>query len=173
MNVGQRFIDIVQLAKTLMHQHSVGHWGFGFDRSRMSYGKCWHNKKKITLSKYFCANLDNDILDIKDTILHEIAHAVMQERYPYIRPGHGDMWKKIAKEIGCRPTRTSNDSTMPKGKYQAFCPICGDMKIYMHRMGGAMKSGRYRCNKCSSVIGWRCIVPNFSAKNKIQKGSKQ
>ena len=155
MNVKQRFIDIVRLAKSLMNDHGIGHWRFGFDRSCTCYGSCWHISKKITLSKYFCANLNNDIVNIKDTILHEIAHALMQERYPHIHPDHGYIWKKIAREIGCRPERTSDKGIMPKGKYQGFCPQCGDLDVYRHKLGPAMKEGRYRCSKCRSKIVWR------------------
>ena len=156
MDINQRFIDVVQSARALMTKHGVGHWRFGFDRSKTSYGTCYPFWKKITVSKYFCADLSNDIEDIKDTILHEIAHALMQKRHPHVKSSHGILWQSIAKEIGCKnPCRRSNKGTMPRGKYRAFCPQCGDLDLYKHRRSPAMKAGRWVCVKCRSNLTWR------------------
>jgi len=156
MTVQQRFLDVVGLVDTLFAKHGISRWTFKFDRSKRSYGKCYVVGKRITLSRYYCADLDNDIDDIKDVILHEIAHALQQERHPHLRPSHGIVWRSIAKEIGCKTIKASgNKGKLPKGKFQAFCPKCGDLQFFRHRMGAAMKQGRYRCPKCRSSLQWR------------------
>lgn len=150
--VQTRFSEVLQLAKTLMKKHGVDHWKFGFNRSKRYYGICYPARKLIRLSKYFCGDLVNSIEDIRDTILHEITHALVEEKYPGMRYGHNYVWKRIAEKIGCKPVRCNNQGNMPKGKYQAFCPKCGDLPVFMHRLGSAMQLGRYMCRKCRNRI---------------------
>jgi len=162
MTVHARMVEVVALKDRLFRKFHLEHWNFGFDHAKRRYGCCRYTPKKITLSRYFCSNLDNNMTDIEDTILHEIAHALMWEKYPDLKMGHGIVWKSIARKIGCSAKRTSNKGEMPQGKYQAFCSKCGDLQHFRHRMSKAMRQGRYRCPKCRSRLAWRQKVPIFS-----------
>lgn len=44
-------------------------------------------------------------VDFKDTVLHEIAHALVMETYEmgYLLPPHGSHWKAMAKHVGAYP----------------------------------------------------------------------
>ena len=156
MDKRQRFLDVIGLVKTCFAQHGISHWTFKFDYSKRSYGKCYPITKKITLSRYYCDILDNHIDDIKDVILHELAHALQQERHPHVCGSHGIVFRSICREIGCRSLGATNKSgILPKGKFQAFCPKCGDLPYFRHRMGKAMKQRRYICKKCRSRLDWK------------------
>jgi len=126
--------EIVQLAKELMTKHGLIEqgWTFGFHtRRKKSLGVCRYNPKTITLLEYYA---DNEGLEkIKNTILHEIAHAL-------VGPGHhhNKIWKAKAIEIGCNGDRCSKteyihpDRKVIKRRekllYIGTCPGCGGQK---------------------------------------------
>ena len=65
----------IELAEELMREHRVPReWSFGFDRSKVRFGKCDYRRKRISLSSHL-VDL-NDEYSVRDTILHEIAHAL-------------------------------------------------------------------------------------------------
>jgi predicted SprT family Zn-dependent metalloprotease len=102
-----------QLAKVLMAEH-MSHltgWRMVFNpRLRRSLGRCHYAKKHIELCpKYVACNAE---AQVKDTILHEIAHALC--------PGHNhdSVWKATAKRIGADGERFANsEKVIPKRKY--------------------------------------------------------
>jgi predicted SprT family Zn-dependent metalloprotease len=105
-------------------------WYFTFDSAKRRFGCCSYRMKCISLSKYLV--LINDEARVKDTILHEIAHA--------LTPGHGHdkVWKAKAIEIGCNGMRcfTREDTILPEPRYVAVCNSCG----YVHRKERATKN---------------------------------
>ncbi len=133
-----------KLANSLIKQHIVDYyilsWKFKFDRSKSRFGCCSHKYRTISLSKYLTEL--NDEAEVKDTILHEIAHALVGPKH-----GHDHVWKKKALEIGCRPIRccSSKDVKTPAGKYVAVCVGC-KKEYYSHRK-------RKRSVSCSSCSG--------------------
>ena len=63
------------LTHVLMHQHGLSReWVFRWQNKKRSLGTCSYNWREIRLSKWYVEL--NDIDDVKDTILHEIAHAL-------------------------------------------------------------------------------------------------
>ena len=64
-----------RLALGLMREHRVpGDWLFEFDRSKVRFGRCHYGRKEISLSRHLVEL--NDEAEVRDTILHEIAHAL-------------------------------------------------------------------------------------------------
>jgi len=65
-----------------------------------------------------------DSEQVKQTILHEIAHCFAFEIYQH--RGHGFKWKQIARHIGYTGERTSlvEDKKLPKSKYTLKCNYC-------------------------------------------------
>lgn len=116
-----------ELAIGLMRLHRVpSDWSFTFDRSKVRFGKCNYRKKQISLSKYL-VDL-NDEEEVRDTILHEIAHALAPRG-----AGHGPVWKSLALSIGCNGQRCfGQEIARPAPKYQGCCPSC-ERVIYRHR----------------------------------------
>jgi len=111
-----------KLAIELMDKHGLLdlRWYFKFDNAVRRFGCCKHRLKTITLSKKLVAL--NDEAQVRDTILHEIAHAL-------VGPGHGHdyIWKAKALAIGCNGERcySSKTVTQPEAKYKAVCTKCG------------------------------------------------
>jgi SprT protein len=119
--------DARQLAEELMRLHRLlPKWSFTFDRSKARFGKCDYRKKQISLSKHLVEL--NDVDQVRETILHEIAHALAPRG-----AGHGPAWKALALSIGCNGGRCfGNEVTRPAPKYQGACPSCNRV-IRRHR----------------------------------------
>lgn len=100
-------------------------WKFEFDHAVRRYGSCSHKKKCITLSEPL--TLLNDYADINDTVLHEIAHALVGSGH-----GHDAVWKDKCVELGCRPIRCGDGEVTP-AKYQATC-VCGKTYSRINRV---------------------------------------
>lgn len=135
------------LAHQLINQHQLDGWKFEFDRAKRRAGCCMHSKKKITLSSYYVDR--NDVSLVRDTILHEIAHALaykVQGR----SAGHGPLWKQICIRIGAKPERCySNAVDMPQGQWKASCGGCARL-FTKHRRPKAMKRW---CGPCGPTKG--------------------
>ena len=127
-------------AAALMARHGLHGWQFGFNRNVRRAGVCRFPRPprpgRIELSAFFVArNPEGEVLD---TILHEIAHALVGHRH-----GHDDVWKAKCREVGARPERCFDDAVdMPKGRWRAVCPGCGG------------EHTRHRRPK--SLAGWYC-----------------
>jgi predicted SprT family Zn-dependent metalloprotease len=94
-------------------------WEFDFDRGRRRFGCCHFGKRKITLSRALVAL--NDEPAVRDTILHEIAHANAGPRAK-----HGPIWKAHARILGCRPEACYDSDTVkaPVSPWMGWCPGC-------------------------------------------------
>lgn len=108
-----------RLAKQLMSKHGLtSSWRFAFDRAVVRFGCCHWRARKITLSAQLVAM--NDEAAVRDTILHEIAHALTSPR-----SGHGPKWKRIAQSIGACASRCyGGEVVLPPHKYVGMCPTC-------------------------------------------------
>jgi predicted SprT family Zn-dependent metalloprotease len=108
-----------ELALDLMQEHQLNKWVFQFDRAKVRFGYCNYRDKIISLSKHL-VELNSKAL-VKDTILHEVAHALVGKRH-----NHGKVWKEKAFEIGCSATRcySEKDVVIPLKKYTASCGSC-------------------------------------------------
>jgi predicted SprT family Zn-dependent metalloprotease len=109
-----------KLTLSLMHKHNLRGWSFKWDNSLRRFGCCSQGRKYIGLSRKLVEV--NNVEQVKDTILHEIAHALAG---PGV--GHGQKWKDICVQIGAKPERCydSDDTNTPEMKYYAVCGACG------------------------------------------------
>lgn len=95
------FRNIQTYARLKMDELGLTDWQFGWDRARRRLGVCRLLEKSITISVHFVrANLEAPH-EIRDTILHEIAHALAWTRHG--ERTHGPRWKQICREIGAVP----------------------------------------------------------------------
>jgi predicted SprT family Zn-dependent metalloprotease len=135
--------DVEKLAKELMTKFGVP-WTFEFDRANRRTGCCKHSTRTISLSYEYA--LRNDLDNIKNTILHEIAHAIAGPG-----AGHGPKWKEVCILVGARRERCCSESVdMPKGRWQATCKGCGH-KFHKHQAPKSINN-RY-CRTCGPVKG--------------------
>lgn len=136
--------DAFNLGTKLMMQHNLlqSGWMFEFDNAKRRFGCCDYRAKTISLSKSLVEL--NTEERVKNTILHEIAHALVGRGQ-----GHNNVWKRKAIEIGCDGNRcyTDEDTTIVQGKYKATCPKCNHVH-HKHRK----PKNRTSCGKCSKVF---------------------
>jgi hypothetical protein len=91
-------------------------WTGGLDRAARRFGVCRGKQKRITLSLALVRLNEED--EVRDTVLHEIAHALALEEFG-VNCGHDDRWKAICVRIGARPSRCfdGEEVRMPKGTW--------------------------------------------------------
>lgn len=95
----QRIDSALQLASELIARHGLQNWRFEFNHSTRRAGCCNYRDKLISIS--FDLARSGSEADIRDTILHEIAHALVGKKH-----NHDAVWKAKALEIGCTGERT-------------------------------------------------------------------
>lgn len=136
------------LATKLLEEHGLAQkgWTFEFDNAKSRFGVCRYRTKRIGLSKPLTEA--NDYVQVVDTILHEIAHAIAGHT-----AGHGPEWKKVCVQIGAKPQRcyTEEDTTIIAGKYKAVCGGCGKT---FHRHKRVPRGRRQACLCQNHVRDW-------------------
>lgn len=106
-----------RLAKELINEHLAGKgWRFGWNNRKKAYGVCNYKNSVISLSRYSTSNESEE--SVRDTILHEIAHAIAG-----YEARHGRVWKMIARSIGLKNPaagrRLENPAAAPAPKWVA------------------------------------------------------
>lgn len=123
---------------------------FKFDRAKKRFGLCHYGKKIISLSKPICLNNLNKFEDIRNTLLHEMAHAFCVRIYGrQAGRGHCHKWRSIARQLGDSGERCFNSEkiNLPQTKYTGKCPSCGRERPF------ARKPKRsYACGKCCNGV---------------------
>lgn len=114
---------IYEEALSLMNLHSLieGGWRFEISMHKTFVGMCYHHTKIIAYSANF---LNAPPSEITDTLLHEIAHALVGPH-----KGHGAEWKAMAVSIGAKGTRCAEglpvDMQRAPANYMIGCDNCG------------------------------------------------
>ena len=124
-------------------------YSFKWDNAKRRNGQINYHKKTISLSKVRIeVNLHQLHGVIKNTILHEIAHAFSYETYGRNGIGHCEKWRSIALQIGCNGQRcTSGYENIQTSKYTLLCKVCGK-ESQIHRKPKLKRS----CGKCSPNV---------------------
>ncbi len=137
-SVARPLASAIDLATELMAHHGLSGWRVKLDHARRRAGQCDYTNQVISLSRHYVRNAEAS--HIRDTILHEIAHALVG---PY--HGHDAVWRQKAREIGCTANRchTLNFAT---SRWMMVCPN-GCFKVERHRR----KSGLV-CATCKTPV---------------------
>lgn len=130
-----------QLATQLIAQY-VPNFMFQWARSVKCFGSCHRGKRLITLSGELTKR--NSVEQVRDTILHEIAHA--------LTPGHHHdiVWREMCIRVGAKPERCYSSVTVEAvpSPWKAECPC--KMK---HERARRPRSGfRYLCIRCRTTL---------------------
>lgn len=131
--------DALTIARAQMNAHGLHHWSLTTDNAVRRFGQTRYDSQTISLSKPLTEC--NEDWMIRDTILHEIAHALAGHT-----AGHGPEWKRIAKKLGAIPRAHSKTGVTPEGKYVVTCQNCGYIGYRMRRPKGALACAAC-CNK--------------------------
>ena len=119
-------------------------WVFGFDLATSRAGVCRYVEKRIDLSVSFC--LAATRAEIEDTVLHEIAHAIVGPRH-----NHDAVWKAKAREIGCAGERCHRvQHSTPK-----WIGECGCGQQWFRQTLQRRIMRNRACAKCGGTIAWR------------------
>jgi predicted SprT family Zn-dependent metalloprotease len=143
--------QIEALVIALMAEHGLYHWDFQWDHAKRRMGACHHSKRMISLSETICTNASDE--SVKDTILHEIAHALAGPREQ-----HGEAWRKIAVAIGCNGKATHNEP-LTGYRWVGICPNGHEVKKFR------LRNQRFSCPICCPVFNvnylytWKEIEP--------------
>src|SRR4051794_29693942 len=145
-----RALQVQVLAQKLLAAHGLHRWSFAFNRRKAAMGMCYYHRRTIELSSHFVER--NSDAEILDTLLHEIAHAL-------VGPGHGHdaVWKSKCVAIGARPARCGH-AAMPEGRWQAQCGACG---YCFHRHRRPQRLRGWFCRQCGEERGklaWKCVA---------------
>ena len=147
--MSNKMLDAQELAVALMARHGLAGWRFRFNRARRRAGVCFYpalgRPGRIELSVHFVER--NSAEEIRETILHEIAHALAGHGHH-----HDDFWKSICVRIGAKPERCYDAAAvdMPKGRWRAACPGC---KAEHHRHKRPRSLTGYHCRSCGPKKG--------------------
>ena len=134
----RRLQDVMDLAHRLLAEHDLQNWRISFDHARRRAGLCNFSTKTISLSRHYASEAPLD--HIKDTILHEIAHALVGHSH-----GHDAEWRRKAREIGCSAMRCHN-LKFTKARWVMTCPN-GCFAVERHRR----KFGLI-CSSCKHTV---------------------
>ena len=129
--------DVLDLARSLMEEAGVGDWELALDRARRRAGQTDHTRRRLTLSRHLMSLYDQ--AQVRETILHEIAHARVGPRH-----GHDAVWAAEAVRLGATGRRLV-DARAPRlpGRWVGRCPA-GHEVDRMRRPASPVS-----CSRCS------------------------
>jgi predicted SprT family Zn-dependent metalloprotease len=144
-----------ELARQLMDQHGVTQtgWVFQWSNGKRQLGSCQMREavsgprkgervKSIKLSRHLVRLNDDD--EVRDTILHEIAHALAG-----LDHGHDDVWKATCLRIGAKPDRTAGKEVKTvQGRYSIVCQACQKVVGTRHRRMDPKRLKQSYCKSC-------------------------
>lgn len=133
--------DAAIMARALMEQYGLEKWGFDFNTNKKRLGVCFFKKQQIELSMYYVRA--NELAEIRETILHEIAHALVGHGY------HDLSWTRKCIELGIPAKRCGSMGCQLEGNWRGTCPNC--KRVYhFHRRPQCLN--RY-CRHCGLPQG--------------------
>ena len=137
---GRRLDEVAAEAEGLMRRHGLTGWSFQFEDASKQAGVCVFGLQVIGLSRLYCLHATD--WQVRDTILHEIAHAMVGPKH-----NHDAAWKAVARSIGCTGDRCHKVEFAPP-RYIARCTRCGWAIKRNVRKRGAI------CKACRSPVSY-------------------
>ena len=136
-----------KLAEQLIREQGPPGWRFNFDRARRRFGCCWTTRKLITLSRPLTEL--NDEAEVRDTILHEIAHAL-------VPGGHTPAWRRMCEKLGAVPRRCYAGDAVKLPEIRRWVLYTAVCRCPMEHVKKRRPNPRrtYICRKCRAELGW-------------------
>ncbi|MBI1369817.1 MAG: hypothetical protein GC162_14320 [Planctomycetes bacterium] len=143
--------------------HAAG-WRFAWSRGKRQLGSAQVRRRRvagtgkiietktITLSRHLVA-LNGDE-EVRETILHEIAHAIAG-----VRNGHNEIWKAACRRVGARPVRLAGEEVQTvQGRYIMYCPGCDRELGRRHRRMRSEMLARTFCRACGKASKGKLVL---------------
>ena len=102
-NGAERLNGVAGMARRLMDDHGLTGWTLAFVEAKRRLGDCHSRHRVIRISRTHALGGSKE--QIRDTVLHEIAHAIAGRE-----AGHGPLWKVTARRIGATPRAKAYES---------------------------------------------------------------
>lgn len=107
--------EAASMARMFMDRYGLSEWRLDFDRARRRAGVTKYIDHTISLSSLIVPLCTAE--QVRDTVLHEIAHALVGPEC-----GHGPVWKQMAVMVGASPRATARDMPTPPAPWVGLCP---------------------------------------------------
>jgi predicted SprT family Zn-dependent metalloprotease len=125
-------------ARAWIAAHALEGWSFQFDHATKRAGCCHYDTRVISLAHAYARSATE--ADITDTILHEIAHALVGQDH-----GHDAVWRAQARALGCSGRRC-HDAQFTPPRYIVACVQGCWVSTAERRKRGAL------CRTCHSPV---------------------
>lgn len=158
-----------ELALDLMQQHGLTEdgWQFKWSNAKRQLGRASIRRKKqhhfgpvveiktISISRHLVEL--NPASEVRETILHEIAHALAG-----LEHRHDEVWKATCRQIGAKPQRLADEQVRTvKPRYIVRCGTCNkDLQKRHRRVSPGVLNESY-CFHCGpDTMGKLQLVDN-------------
>jgi len=102
---------VKEYAFPILLEHGIEGYTIELSNKKRSLGTCYPISKRIEISRHYLKAEGGLTGNVKDTIRHEIAHAMAWDRFQSM--GHGVRWKQCAKILGANPVARSKVIAIP------------------------------------------------------------
>ena len=141
---------LVRKYKKYTHKHGLDDWDIRFNNKLGTCATTHYTGKYFMFSKKYIASTLTDKASIKDTILHEIAHALVGVRRKNNKwLIHDKVWRDKAISIGCSGKRCASHQISEPKDYKWL------IKCYF--------GCEYRRHKLNKKRWDRCVCPKHKA----------
>jgi predicted SprT family Zn-dependent metalloprotease len=118
--------------------HQLEGWSFQFDHATKRAGCCNYRTRVISLAHAYARSAADEAID--DTLLHEIAHALVGKEH-----GHDQVWRATAVALGCAGQRCHDVQSTPP-RYIVTCDKACWVTTAERRQRGAV------CRTCHGPV---------------------
>lgn len=153
------------LATELKNKHyELLSWNISFNKRKKAFGVCNYIHREISLSVLLIPFMSDKA--IKETIIHEIAHALTKGH------DHDNVWRRTCIELGGTGDRVGGSNKFKDGengrsefhetssKYTLTCPTCG-CKSYINRMPKRSQSCGQHGDRCYNPTHKLILTQNY------------
>ena len=148
-------VEADQLARSLMRRHVLDRrgWTLEWGNAKRNLGVAIESRRDTatnTVQDVRVIRLSRPLMrlnseaEVRDTILHEIAHALVGAAH-----GHDAVWQAKCREIGADPERLAGPGirTPPK-RWAVHCGLCDALLFERHRRPQRRFLARVGCRGC-------------------------
>ncbi len=125
-------------------------------RMRRTLGSYMPSRKQIAISSRLLAMGEDD--DIRQVVLHEVAHAIVHARWGSKPSAHGREFRLVCNEIGAKPRRYVDVATAQWGSQVRYLSKCGHCNVLIVRKR-RVNSVRCICGLKLYPKSWRAVAP--------------
>jgi len=125
-------------------------------RMRRTLGSYQPANKQIAISSRLLTLADQD--EVREVVLHEIAHAIVHKRFGKEAPAHGREFRSVCDELGVKPRRYVDidiKDWQPRLRYLSKCGHCKSLIVRKKRV----RSVRCQCGVKVYPSSWKTIAP--------------